>query len=65
VLPDQMNAGRDLGVANLGSSLGQAVGPLLASLVVLITGAYLGVWVVALVLVAFAAVAIIPVKGIR
>ncbi|MET0449002.1 MAG: hypothetical protein ABW004_11365, partial [Aeromicrobium sp.] len=65
VLPDQRSAGRDLGVANLGSSLGQALGPLLASLVVVITGGYLGIWVVAFVLVGFAAIAIIPVKGVR
>ncbi len=65
VLPDQRSAGRDLGVAALGSSLGQALGPILASLVVVVTGSYLGIWVAALVLVAFAAVAIFPVKGVR
>ena len=65
VLPDQRSAGRDLGVANLGSSLGQALGPLLASLVVVLTGGYLGIWIVAFVLVGFAAVAILPVKGVR
>jgi len=65
VLPDQRAAGRDLGVANLGSSLGQALGPLLASLVVVLTGGYLGIWIVAFVLVGFAAVAIVPVKGVK
>ena len=47
VLPDQKAAGRDLGVAALGSNLGQALGPALAGMVVAITGAYLGVWVAA------------------
>ena len=65
VLPDSRAAGRDLGVAALGSNLGQALGPVLASLVVVVTGTYLGIWVAALVLVGFAALAIIPVKGVR
>ncbi|SFR84475.1 Na+/melibiose symporter [Agromyces sp. CF514] len=65
VLPDPRRAGRDLGVANLGSSLGQALGPLLASLVVVVTGGYLGIWIVAVVLVGLAALAIVPVKGAK
>lgn len=62
VLPDPNSAGRDLGVASLGNNLGQALGPILAGVVVAATGGYLGVWVAALVLVAFAAVAILPVR---
>lgn len=65
VLPDQKAAGRDLGVAALGSNLGQALGPALAGLVVAITGAYLGVWIAAFVLVLLAAVAVIPLKGVK
>jgi MFS family permease len=65
VLPDQKSAGRDLGVAALGNNLGQALGPVLAGVVVAMTGGYLGVWVAALVLVAIAAVAILPVRGAR
>ncbi|WP_243077172.1 MFS transporter [Microbacterium sp. SS28] len=65
VLPDQKAAGRDLGVAALGSNLGQALGPALAGAVVALTGAYLGVWIAAFVLVALAAVAVIPLKGVK
>ncbi|SFR92784.1 Na+/melibiose symporter [Microbacterium sp. cf046] len=65
VLPDQKSAGRDLGVAALGSNLGQALGPALAGAVVAITGAYLGVWIAAFVLVLLAAVAVIPLKGVK
>jgi predicted MFS family arabinose efflux permease len=65
VLPDQRSAGRDLGVAALGSNLGQALGPMLAGAVVAVTGGYLGVWLAAFVLVVLAAVAIAPLKGVK
>ncbi|MDD7833892.1 MFS transporter [Paenarthrobacter sp. AB444] len=65
VLPDQSAAGRDLGVAGLGSNLGQAVGPILAGLIVSISGGYAGIWVAAFVLVGLAAVVLLPLKGIR
>lgn len=65
VLPDHRAAGRDLGVAALGSNLGQALGPALAGAVVALTGGYLGIWIAAFVLVLLAAVAVIPLKGIK
>ena len=65
VLPDPSSAGRDLGVASLGSNLGQALGPILAGTVVAVTGGYLGIWVAAFLLTALAAVAIVPVRGAR
>jgi MFS family permease len=65
VLPDRNSAGRDLGVASLGNNLGQVLGPILAGAVVLVTGGYLGIWVCAFVLTALAAVAIVPVRGVR
>ncbi|GAA2971462.1 MFS family permease [Microbacterium terrae] len=65
VLPDEKAAGRDLGVAALGSNLGQALGPILAGTVVAVTGSYLGVWVAAFVLVILAAVVIFPLKGVK
>ncbi|MFK0402019.1 MFS transporter [Microbacterium sp. NPDC090225] len=65
VLPDHNAAGRDLGVAALGSNLGQALGPILAGVVVAATGGYFGVWIAAAVLVILAAVALIPLKGVR
>jgi MFS family permease len=65
VLPDKDRAGRDLGVASLGSNLGQALGPILAGGVVAVTGGYMGIWIAAFVLVILAAVAIFPLKGIK
>lgn len=65
VLPDAKSAGRDLGVAAFGNNLGQALGPIAAGVVVSLSGGYLGVWLVGCVLVALAAFAILPVRGIR
>jgi MFS family permease len=65
VLPDVKAAGRDLGVAGLGSNLGQALGPILAGAVVATTGGYVGVWIAAFGLVLLAGVAIFPLKGIK
>ena len=65
VLPDTKSAGRDLGVAQLGFNLGQAIGPIAAGIVVSTTGGYLGVWVTGIVAVSLAAVAILPVRGAR
>jgi MFS family permease len=65
VLPDKDAAGRDLGLAGLGGSLGQALGPVVAGQVVALTGGYRMVWLVALVLILVAAVAIVPVKRVR
>jgi MFS family permease len=65
VFPDAKSAGRDLGVAQLGFNLGQAIGPIAAGIVVSMTGGYLGVWVTGIVVVALAALAILPVKGAR
>jgi MFS family permease len=65
VLPDPKSAGRDLGVAQLGFNLGQAIGPIAAGVVVSITGGYLGVWITGIVVVSLATVTILPVKGVR
>ena len=65
VLPDKDAAGRDLGIAAVASNLGQALGPVLAGQVVAITGGYRVVWLLALVLVLVAAVAVVPVKKVR
>jgi MFS family permease len=65
VLPDQKAAGRDLGVAGLGSNLGQALGPILAGAVVAVTGGYVGIWVAAGVLVLLGGIALLPLKGVK
>ncbi|SEQ01328.1 Na+/melibiose symporter [Streptomyces sp. yr375] len=62
VLPDPNAYGRDLGVANLATNLGQSLGPALAGAVVTITGGYTFVWVAAFALVALAAICILPVR---
>lgn len=65
VLPSRFSAGRDLGIANTATNLGQALAPIVAAQVVVITAGYAGVWLVALVLVALAAVSILRVKTAR
>lgn len=65
VLPNMDDAGRDLGVASLGNNLGQALGPILAAQIVVITGGYTGIWIAGGVLVLLAAVLIVPVKRAR
>jgi MFS family permease len=65
VLPDRDAAGRDLGIGALGANIGQALGPVLAGLIVSATGDYRLIWVVALLLSVVAAAAIVPVKGTR
>lgn len=65
VLPNLDNAGRDLGVASIGNNLGQALGPVLAAQIVVITGGYGGVWVAGAVLVILAAFLVLPVKRVR
>ncbi len=62
VLPDKKAAGRDLGIGTLASNLGQAIGPLLAGAVLSATGGYKMIWLAALLLVAMAAFAVMPVK---
>ncbi|HSV54258.1 MAG TPA: MFS transporter [Burkholderiaceae bacterium] len=62
VLPDKKAAGRDLGIGTLASNLGQAIGPIVAGLVLSVTGGYRMIWLTALVLTALAALAVVPVK---
>lgn len=66
VLPDRgKSAGRDLGIAAIATSLGTALGPMMAAGVLSITGRYEFVWVLSIVLVGVAAVAILRVRGVR
>ena len=65
VLPDKGAAGRDLGVAALGSNLGQALGPVFAGQLIALTGGYHVVWVMALILTAAAGLAIFRVRDAR
>jgi MFS family permease len=66
VLPDRESAGRDLGLSALGTNLGQAIGPIIAGIVVtMFGGSYGPVWPVAFVLVLLAAFAVIPIRRVR
>ncbi|WP_447949565.1 MFS transporter [Microbacterium aurum] len=66
VLPDKAAAGRDLGLSQLGTNLGQALGPMIAGIVVTIFGgAYGPVWPVAFVLVLISAFLVIPIRRVR
>ncbi len=65
VLPDKGAAGRDPGVAALGSNLGQALGPVFAGQLIALTGGYHVVWVMALILTAAAGLAIFRVRDAR
>ncbi|MGI3224252.1 MFS transporter [Streptomyces sp. GTA36] len=66
LLPDQKDAGRDLGISTLGQNLGQALGPFIAGMVVTVSaGAYGPVWPVGFVLVVISALAILPIRRAR
>jgi len=66
LLPQRESAGRDLGVSSLGTNLGQALGPVLAGVIVAASGgAYGPVWLIGFVLVFLAAFVILPIKRVR
>lgn len=65
VLPDKDAAARDLGIGAFASNLGQAIGPVVASGVLVATGGYRMIWFVSMLLTLIAAFAIFPVKKVR
>ena len=66
VLPDRTaSAGRDLGIAAMATNIGQALAPILAAQIVVLTGGYSMVWAAGLVLAATAALTMLRVKGVR
>ncbi|MFF2347670.1 MFS transporter [Pseudarthrobacter sp. NPDC058119] len=66
LLPDPTAAGRDLGMSGLGQNLGQAVGPLIAGLVVTVSaGAYGPVWPAGFIIVLLAALLVLPIRRVR
>ena len=66
LLPDREAAARDLGVATLGTNVGQTLGPVVAGVVVAVFGgAYGPVWPIASVLVLIAAFLVLPIKRVR
>jgi MFS family permease len=66
VLPDRDAAGRDLGLATAAGNLGQAIGPVLAGAAVAVLGGqYIGIWILAFVVVLAAGAAVLPVRSVR
>lgn len=66
LLPDQKSAGRDLGMSGVASSLGQAMAPIFAGVVVAVAaGSYGLVWPVGFVIVVISALTILPIRGTR
>ena len=66
VLPNPAAAGRDLGLSGIGLSVGQALGPAIAGVIVtVLAGAYGPIWLVACVFVLISTALIIPIKRVR
>ena len=65
VLPDKEAAGRDLGVANVASNIGQMLAPVAAGQIVALTAGYSALFIMSIVAVAVSAVAIIPVRKVK
>lgn len=66
LLPDQNSAARDLGMAAMAQSIGTALAPIIAGIVVTLAGGSYGlVWPVGFVVVVVAALTILPIKRVR
>lgn len=65
VLPDEEQAGKDLGILNLSTTAGQTVGPLLTSALVVSTGSYSVVFPVAIVAAPLGAFFITRITSVR
>lgn len=65
VLPNEEEAGKDLGILNIATTLGQMVGPIVTSAIVVATGSYGLVFPTAIVLVAVACVFIMMIKKVK
>ncbi|MFJ9391220.1 MFS transporter [Nocardioides sp. NPDC101246] len=64
VLPDATSAGKDLGVLNIAQAGGQVLAPLVASLVIGLSG-YAALYAVSTVMAVLAAFAILPIRSVR
>ncbi|WP_321971623.1 MFS transporter [Paratractidigestivibacter sp.] len=65
VLPDPEAAGKDLGILNMATTLGQMVGPIAASLLVSVTGGYGSVFATSVVAALLACVFILKIKSVE
>jgi MFS family permease len=65
VLPSQEEAGKDLGILNLSTTIGQTVGPLITSAVVTATGGFGFAFPIAIAMALVGAVCIIKIKSVK
>lgn len=65
VLPADADAAKDLGIANIASSVPQIIAPAVAGVTIALTGGYAAIFVVALVAALLGAAAVAPVRGVR
>lgn len=65
VLPDQEQAGKDLGILNLATTLGQTAGPIITSSIVVATSSYAIVFPVAIAMSILGAISIIGIKSVK
>ena len=65
VLPNEEEAGKDLGILNIATTLGQMVGPIVTSAIVVATGSYGLVFPTAIVMVALACIFILMIKKVK
>ena len=64
VLPDQENAGKDLGILNIANTIGQILGPVLTSVIVVNTGSYFLAFPIAAALILVGVVFILLIKNV-
>ncbi|PWD51669.1 MFS transporter [Serinibacter arcticus] len=65
VLPNQEEAGKDLGILNLSTTAGQTIGPLVTSAIVVATGSYSVVFMVSICAALLGALAIARIRSVR
>lgn len=65
VLPDKENAGKDLGILNIANTIGQILGPIVTSAIVVATGSYFMAFPIAIVLIAVGYVFIMLIKSAK
>lgn len=65
VLPSKEEAGKDLGILNIANTIGQILGPIVTSSIVVATGSYFMAFPVAIVLVVVGFVFIALIKGVK
>ncbi|WEV66169.1 MULTISPECIES: MFS transporter [unclassified Bifidobacterium] len=65
VLSDKETAGKDLGILNLATTLGQMIGPVLTSTIVMVTGGYPVAFAVSICMAILGSVFILSIKSVR